>query len=123
VVLPDSCQLAHYVMRRLQRLLAGLVVFPERMQKNLDASHGLVFSQPVLLALVNAGKSRDDAYRIVQRCAMQAWDEGVDFRGLLDADPEIGAEIPAAVLDDAFDLRRSLRHIGLIFEQLDAIER
>jgi adenylosuccinate lyase len=121
VVLPDSTQLAHYVMRRLQRLLAGLVVFPERMQRNLDASHGLVFSQPVLLALVNAGKSRDEAYRIVQRCAMQAWDEGVDFRKLIDDDPEITGGIPVEVLDEAFDLRRSLRHIDRTFEQLDAI--
>ncbi len=121
VVLPDSSQLAHYVMRRLARLLANLVVFPERMQANLAASHGLVFSQPVLLGLVQAGKTRDDAYRIVQRSAMQAWDEGVDFRTLLEADPEV-AELGAAVLDDAFDLRRSLSNIGEIFAQLDAIE-
>jgi adenylosuccinate lyase len=123
VVLPDSSHLAHYVMRRLQRLLAGLVVFPERMVKNLDASFGLVFSQPVLLALVSAGKTRDEAYRIVQRTAMQAWDEGVDFRSLLEADPDIEPDIEPAVLDDAFDLRRSLQHIGVVFEQLDAIER
>ena len=119
VVLPDSSHLAHYVMRRLQRLLAGLVVFPERMVKNLDASFGLVFSQPVLLALVSGGKTRDEAYRIVQRTAMQAWDEGVDFRSLLEADPDIDP----TVLDDAFDLQRSLQHIGVVFEQLDAIER
>ena len=122
VVLPDSSQLAHYVMRRLQRLLAGLVVFPERMVKNLDASYGLVFSQPVLLALVSGGKTRDEAYRIVQRTAMQAWDEGVDFRSLLEADPEI-EPTSNAVLDDAFDLQRSLQHIDVVFEQLDAIER
>ena len=100
-------------------MLAGLVIFPERMIKNLDASHGLVFSQPVLLALVSGGKTRDEAYRIVQRTAMHAWDEGVDFRSLLEADPDIDP----AVLDDAFDLQRSLQHIGVVFEQLDAIER
>jgi adenylosuccinate lyase len=120
VVLPDSSQLAHYVMRRLQRLLAGLDVFPERMTANLDASHGLVFSQPVLLALVSAGKTRDDAYRIVQRNAMRAWDEGRDFRSLLEADAEV--EPVRSVLDVAFDLQRSLRHIGEVFEQLDAID-
>jgi adenylosuccinate lyase len=120
VVLPDSSQLAHYVMRRLQRLLAGLVVFPERMVANLDTSHGLVFSQPVLLALVSAGKSRDDAYRIVQRNAMRAWDEGRDFRSLLETDAEV--EPVRSVLDDAFDLQRSLRHIGEVFDQLDAID-
>jgi adenylosuccinate lyase len=122
VVLPDSSQLAHYVMRRLARLLAGLNVFPDRMRANLDASFGLVFSQPVLLALVSAGKTRDEAYRIVQRAAMQAWDEGRDFRTLLDADPEIASGIDAGVLDEAFDLQRSLQHIGAIFEQLEAID-
>jgi adenylosuccinate lyase len=71
VILPDSSQLAFYVMRRLRRLLDGLVVFPERMRANLDASYGLVFSQPVLLALVQSGATRDDAYRIVQRNAMR----------------------------------------------------
>jgi adenylosuccinate lyase len=118
VVLPDSSQLAHYVMRRLGRLLSNLVVFPERMQANLDASYGLVFSQPVLLGLVSAGKSRDDAYRIVQRNAMRAWDEGTDFRTLLEADPEVDD----ALLDEAFDLRRSLSNLDVVFDQLDDIE-
>ncbi len=118
VILPDSSQLAFYMMRRLKRLLAGLVVMPERMQANLDASYGLVFSQPVLLSLVQGGKTRDEAYRIVQRNAMQAWDEGTDFRARL----EVDAEVDNAVLDDAFDLRRSLSNLGRVFDQLDAID-
>ena len=118
VILPDSSQLAYYMMRRLKRLLAGLVVMPERMQANLDASYGLVFSQPVLLSLVQGGKTRDEAYRIVQRSAMQAWDEGTDFRALLEADDDVDN----AVLDDAFDLRRSLSNLGRVFDQLDAID-
>ncbi|MGB0114150.1 MAG: adenylosuccinate lyase [Ilumatobacteraceae bacterium] len=118
VILPDSSQLAYYVMRRLRRLLEGLVVFPERMQANLDASFGLVFSQPVLLALVEAGATRDDAYRIVQRNAMQAWDEGRDFRGLLEAD----SEVDDSVLDEAFDLSRSLRNLDQVFAQLDRFD-
>ncbi len=117
VVLPDSSQLAHYVMRRLTRLLSGLDVFPERMQTNLDASYGLVFSQPVLLGLVASGMSRDDAYRVVQRNAMRAWDEGTDFRALLEADDEV----PNELLDDAFDLRRSLRNLDVVFDQLAGI--
>lgn len=117
IVLPDSSQLAFYVMRRLRRLLDGLLVHRERMLANLDASHGLVFSQPVLLALIQAGKTRDDAYRIVQRNAMRAWDEGLDFRTLLEADDEVDN----SVLDEAFDLRRSLRNLGTVFAQLDAI--
>ncbi len=118
IILPDSSQLAFYVMKRLRRLLDGLVVFPERMQANLDASFGLVFSQPVLLALVQAGATRDDAYRIVQRNAMRAWDEGLDFRTLLEADDEVDDDI----LDDAFDLRRSLRNLDHVLDQVDRIE-
>ena len=117
VVLPDSSHLAHYMMRRLARLLDGLVVRRDRMRANLDASHGLVFSQPVLLALVRSGSTRDDAYRVVQRNAMRAWEDGLDFRSLLEADPEVDR----AVLDEAFDLERSLRHAGDVFEHLDRI--
>ena len=117
IVLPDSSHMAHYVMRRMGRLLSNLVVFPERMQTNLDASFGLVFSQPVLLGLVAGGKSRDEAYRIVQHNAMQAWDEGTDFRTLLEADPEVDNSL----LDDAFDLRRSLSNLHVVFAQLDAL--
>lgn len=122
VVLPDSSHLAHYVVRRLARLLRGLVVFPERMLANLDASHGLVFSQPVLLALVASGLTRDDAYRIVQRNAMRAWDESTSFRALLEAEPEIAA-LPdaAAMLDAAFDLERSLQNLDVVFGQLDEL--
>jgi adenylosuccinate lyase len=118
IVLPDSSQLAFYVMRRLRRLLEGLVVDADRMRANLDASFGLVFSQPVLLALVQAGATRDDAYRIVQRNAMQAWDEQRDFRSLLEADPDVDDD----VLDDAFDLRRSLSNLDHVLGQLDGIE-
>jgi len=117
VILPDSSQLAYYVMCRLGRLLEGLVILPERMQANLDASYGLVFSQPVLLSLVQGGKTRDDAYRIVQRNAMRAWDEGLDFRTLLEAD----VDVDNAVLDDAFDLRRSLSNLDRVFAELDGL--
>ncbi len=118
IILPDSSQLAYYVMKRLRRLLDGLLVFPERMQANLDASFGLVFSQPVLLALIQSGATRDDAYRIVQRNAMRAWDEGRDFRSLLEADDDVDDD----VLDEAFDLRRSLRNLDQVLDQVEAIE-
>ena len=120
VVLPDSSHLVHYVVRRLDRLLSGLVVDAARMRANLDASHGLVFSQPVLLALVASGTDRDDAYRIVQRNAMRAWDEGRDFRSLLEADPDVG-RLGHDAIDEAFDLGRSLRHLDVVFGQLDEI--
>jgi adenylosuccinate lyase len=122
VVLPDSSHLAHYVVRRLTRLLNGLQVFPARMQENLRASHGLVFSQPVLLGLVSAGMTRDDAYRVVQRNAMRAWDERTDFRSLLEADPDVnGLPDAKAMLDTAFDLRRSLANLDVVFTQLDGL--
>lgn len=120
VILPDSAQLAYYMLRRATRLLAGLQVFPEQMRRNLWSSHGLVFSQPVLLALVQAGMTRDDAYRVVQENAMKAWDEHSDFRGLLEADPRVS--VSRAALDDAFDLTRSLRNIGATFDALTDID-
>ena len=119
IVLPDSATLAHYVLHRMRRLLLGLQVFPERMIANLEASHGLVFSQPVLLALVQAGLSRDDSYRIVQENAMQAWDQGRSFRELLDADPRV--DVDPAVLDRAFDVQRSLQHVSRVFVALDEL--
>ena len=120
VILPDSSLLAYYVLRTADRLVAGLRVAPERMLANLWSSHGLVFSQPVLLALVAGGLSRDAAYRIVQEDAMRAWDEGVSFRSLLEKDERV--TIGPDALDEAFSLERSLRHIGAVFDALDAVE-
>ena len=119
IVLPDSAMLAHYMLNRMSRLLSGLQVYPQRMLANLEASQGLVFSQPVLLALVQSGLSRDDAYRIVQENAMRAWDEGVAFRELLDGDDR--CDIDAKVLDAAFDVERSLRHVSRVFDALDKL--
>ncbi|MCX6540818.1 MAG: adenylosuccinate lyase, partial [Actinobacteria bacterium] len=110
---------AHYVLNRMRKLLLGLQVFPQRMMANLEASLGLVFSQPVLLALVQSGLSRDDAYRIVQDNAMRAWDQGIAFRELLELDSRVA--IDAAVLDAAFDVHRSLRHVDRVFEELDQL--
>ena len=121
VVLPDSALLAYYVLRRMTRLLDGLQVYPERMLANLWSSHGLVFSQPVLLGLVQAGLTRDEAYRIVQENAGRAWDEGRSFRELLEADPRV--TVPAAVVDDAFDLQRSVRYAGRGVDALDALDQ
>jgi adenylosuccinate lyase len=119
IVLPDSALLAYYVLRRMNRLIQGLQVFPERMLANLQSSFGLVFSQPVLLGLVQAGLTRDDAYRIVQENAGRSWDETRPFRELLEADPRV--TVPASVLDDAFDLSRAVRHSGRGIDALDAL--
>ena len=121
IVIPDSSMLVHYMTRRLNRLLGGLQIDETRMRRNLWSSHGLVFSQPVLLALVNAGYSRDDAYRIVQRNAMSAWDTGTDFRTLLERDPEM--TLDKETLDEAFDLERSLRHLDRVAAALGRAAR
>jgi adenylosuccinate lyase len=120
VILPDSSLLAYYVTRRAEALMGSLQVFPDRMLSNLWSSHGLVFSQPVLLALVAGGMSRDEAYRVVQDSAMRAWEEGVSFRSLLEKDERV--TLGVAALDDAFSLERSLRNIGPVFAALERID-
>ena len=93
------------------------------MLRNLEASHGLVFSGRALLALVEAGASREAAYEIVQRNALRAWDEETSFRALLEADPDAMALVDAAALDRVFDLESFLRHVDAIFDRtLDALE-
>jgi len=119
VILPDASLLAYYLLKQMATLVDGLVVFPERMLANFDRSYGLVFSQPVLLALIAAGRSRDAAYRIVQRDAAVAWQEQRPFRTVLEEDAEVALEKVA--LDEAFDLRRSLRHVGRVFEALNQV--
>ena len=120
IILPDSAQLAHYVLRRTRRLLGGLIVDSDRMLTNLWSSHGLVFSQPVLLALVSAGLGRDEAYRIVQTAASTAWAERRSFKEILYENPEI-MSYAASALEEAFDLSRALRHAGRAISSLEDI--
>jgi adenylosuccinate lyase len=120
IILPDSSMLTHYVLHRLRRLIEGLQVHPERMLQNLRSSHGLIFSQPVLLALVQAGVNRDEAYRIVQDAANTAWSRSVEFRDVLEADDRVKV-VDRAVLDEAFDLARSLTGIDHVFEALELV--
>jgi len=120
IVLPDSSQLAHYMLRRMATLLHGLDVSVERMKANLDANNGLVFSQAVLLALVHAGLRRDDAYQIVQRAASTAGTDGRPFREVLEQ--ELGENpVDDAALDRAFDLARSIKHRDRVFAELDRL--
>ena len=105
---------------RLAGLIDKLVVHPENMRKNLDALHGLVFSQRVLLALTQAGMSREDAYATVQRLAMRVWDErSSDFRTLLAHDADVSRLLAAADLDAAFDYGFYTRHVDTVLERLD----
>jgi adenylosuccinate lyase len=119
VILPDSLMLAYYVAVKFRAIVEGLVVYPERMLFNLDASHGLVFSQPILLALVEHGLARDDAYRLVQRAAMQTWEEARPFRDVLAEDPDVTAVLDPPALDACFDLKRAVARAGLAVDALD----
>jgi adenylosuccinate lyase len=118
IVLPDAFLAVDYMLDRFGWLMEGLVVRPERMRQNLDAGHRLYFSQRLLLALVESGLSRDEAYRLVQRHAMRAWDEGLDFPELVRADGEIAGRVD---LEAVFDLGAYTRHVGVVFDRLRAL--
>jgi adenylosuccinate lyase len=122
IIVPDSMMLTYYMIVQMTRLIDGLRVYPERMLRNLDSSFGLVFSQPVLLALVEAGCSRDDAYRLVQRNAMRAWSEERQFRDLLAEDADVTAVLDGPRLEACFDLKRALANVGRVFDALDLDE-
>jgi adenylosuccinate lyase len=114
VVLPDAFLALDYMLGRFAWLVEGLIVDAERMRTNLQASHGLVFSQRVLTALVAGGLARDEAYGLVQRHAMRAWEESLDFRELAESDPEIARRLDPSV----FDLADAVKHVDVLFERL-----
>jgi adenylosuccinate lyase len=118
IVLPDSFLAVDYALERFAWLVEGLVVRPARMRANLESSHGLFFSQRLLLALVESGLSRDTAYRLVQRHAMRAWEEELDFRELVRADAEVSSRVE---LNDVFDLGAYTTHVDTVFDRLRAL--
>ncbi len=118
IVLPDSFLAVDYMLDRFAWLVEGLVVRPERMRVNIDASNGLFFSQRLLSALVESGMGRDDAYRRVQRHAMRAWDEGLDFPELVRADSDVAGRV---ALDLVFALDAYRAHVDTVFERLAAL--
>jgi adenylosuccinate lyase len=122
VILPDSSMLAYYLLVKFKEIVDGLEVFPERMAENLERSYGLVFSQPVLLALVASGLDRDAAYRIVQGSAMTAWEERRPFADILRENPEVTSRLPEERLAACFDLKAALANSGRVFDALDAPE-
>jgi adenylosuccinate lyase len=118
VAIPDAFLALDYMLDRFAWLIEGLVVFPERMRRNLESSHFLFFSQRVLLALVESGLTRDEAYRLVQRHAMRAWEEEQDFRELVRADAEIAERIDLA---SVFSLDAYTQHVDVVFGRLRSI--
>ena len=115
VVIPDAFFALDYMLDRFTWLVEGFVVRAERMRRNLESSHGLFFSQRLLLALVDSGLSRDEAYRLVQRHALRAWDEEQDFTELVRTDRELAGRVD---LDAVFDLNAYTRHVDTVFERL-----
>ena len=121
IVLPDAFLALDYMLDRFAWLVEGLVVDAARMRRNLEASHGLVFSPRVLTALVESGLGRDDAYRLVQAHALRSWEEELDFRSLLEQDTAIGGRLGPDAIARAFDLEDALQHVDVVFDRLSTI--
>jgi adenylosuccinate lyase len=121
IVLPDAFLALDYMLDRFAWLVDGMLVDADRMRRNLDGSHGLVFSQRLLLALVAAGVTRDEAYRLVQGHALAAWDGERDFRQFVAGDEEIAGRLGADALAQVFDLEDALAHVDVLFERLGAL--
>src|SRR5881227_454721 len=118
VILPDSTILADYLLAKTTNLIKSLLVYPQRMMKNLESTGGLVFSGQLLLDLAEHGLSREDAYRLVQGHAMRAWKEELNFRELVMNDKEITSRVPKEQIELAFSLDRQLRNVDRIFERV-----
>jgi adenylosuccinate lyase len=118
VILPDTTILADYLLDRTATLIERLLVYPTRMLKNLESTNGLVFSGQLLIDLAAAGMSREDAYRLVQGHAMDAWTHDLNFRQLIEADPEINARLSPEKIAAAFDVRRQLTNIDEVFTRV-----
>ena len=117
-IAPDATVALDFSLRRLNGLVKNLVVYPENMQRNLNQMKGLVFSQKILLDLTQAGVSREDSYRLVQRNAMKVWEHGADFQTELLADEEVFGALGSAKIREAFDLNYHLKHVDTIFKRV-----
>jgi adenylosuccinate lyase len=118
VIFPDSCILMDYLLDKTATLIDKLLVYPERMRKNLESTHGLVFSGQLLVDLAAAGMSREDAYKLVQTHAMDAWTNDLNFNELIEADPAINQLLGPEKIAAAFDVNRQLTNIDEIFERV-----
>lgn len=115
---PDATVTLHFALHRFASVVEKLVFYPERMRQNLASTRGLVFSQRVLMALIMKGLSREHAYRLVQRNAMQAWEERLEFRELVEGDDDIATTLSANEIAACFDLQEGLRNIDVIFQRV-----
>jgi adenylosuccinate lyase len=122
IILPDSCLALDYMLSIFTSIMKGLKVYPENMRRNIELSRGLVFSQRVLIALINKGLTREEAYKMVQGSAMKAWEEKKDFLSLLEADRRITAHLSKEELNSLFDYGYYLKHVDEVFERLGLSE-
>lgn len=121
IIIPDSTILLNYMLRRFGNIVKNLTVFPENMLRNMDATFGLIYSQRVLLKLIDKGMSREKAYDLVQPCTAKAWDEKLPFRAVLEEQPEITATLSKEDLDDAFDYHYHIKNVDLIFKRVEIL--
>jgi len=122
VIIPDSTTVMDYMLNKMTYLMKNLLVYPENMLKNLNKTGGLIFSQEVLLALVKKGVTREDAYTMVQRNAMQVWEANKDFKALLKEEKEIMALLNVNDIDTLFDLNKVMININKIYKRLGLIK-
>ena len=118
VILPDATIALNYMLNRFGNIVKNLTVFPENMKRNMDSTLGLIYSQRVLLALIDKGLARETAYDTVQPLAMQAWESQTAFRTFVDADEQVTSLLSKEELDDCFDYNYHIQHVDMIFERL-----
>ena len=117
IILPDACLALDYILDLFAGVISGMKVYPDRMMRNIESTRGVVFSQRVLLALIEAGMAREEAYAIVHDRAMRTWDSGEDFRELVRSSPEVADRLPPEALDPLFDYGYYVRHVDETFER------
>lgn len=118
IIIPDATIALNYMLNRFGNIIKNLTVFPENMKRNMERTYGLIYSQRVLLTLIDKGLVREEAYDMVQPRAMEAWEKGVPFRSLIETDERIMSHLTKEELDDCFDYRHHLKHVDTIFERL-----
>jgi adenylosuccinate lyase len=123
ITLPDSCLVLDYILSIFTSVIKGLQVYPENMRRNLELTQGLVFSQRVLIALIDKDLSRQEAYELVQRNAMKAWKQRTSFLELLKTDPEVMAHLPERELKSLFDYNYFIKHVDKVFQRLGLTEK
>lgn len=122
IILPDATTLLDYMLNRFNNILKNLTVFPKRMMENMNLTYGLIYSQRVMLKLINKGLTREEAYDLVQPLTAKAWDEEKQFRPLVEKDPIINTHLSSSEIDEAFDYHYHLRHVDEIFKRVGLLE-